>query len=69
MRNIFGLFVTPHKLWSISERHPDLVSRLHIQTKLMGALAGMEAFRGFVAQMVQFASYAKWILNSESFLA
>ena len=28
--------VSPHKFWSISEQHPDLVSRLHIQTRLMG---------------------------------
>ena len=28
--------VSPHKLWSISEQRPDLVSRLHIQTRLMG---------------------------------
>ena len=27
---------SPHKFWSISEQHPDFVSRLHIQTKLMG---------------------------------
>ena len=27
--------VSPHKFWSISEQHPDLVSRLHIQTRLM----------------------------------
>ena len=30
--------VSPHKFWSISEQHPDLVSRLHIQTRLMGDL-------------------------------
>ena len=28
--------VSQHKFWSISEQHPDLVSRLHIQTRLMG---------------------------------
>ena len=28
--------VSPQKFWSISEQHPDLVSRLHIQTRLMG---------------------------------
>ena len=28
--------VSPHKFWSINEQHPDLVSRLHIQTRLMG---------------------------------
>ena len=28
--------VSPHKFWSICEQHPDLVSRLHIQTRLMG---------------------------------
>ena len=28
--------VSPHKFWSISELHKDLVSRLHIQTRLMG---------------------------------
>ena len=28
--------VSPHKFWSISEQHPDLVSGLHIQTRLMG---------------------------------
>ena len=28
--------VSPYKFWSISEQHPDLVSRLHIQTRLMG---------------------------------
>ena len=28
--------VSSHKFWSISEQHPDLVSRLHIQTRLMG---------------------------------
>ena len=28
--------VSRHKFWSISEQHPDLVSRLHIQTRLMG---------------------------------
>ena len=28
--------VSPHKFWSVSEQHPDLVSRLHIQTRPMG---------------------------------
>ena len=28
--------VSPHKFWFISEQHPDLVSRLHIRTRLMG---------------------------------
>ena len=28
--------VSPHKVWSISEQHPNLVSHLHIQTRLMG---------------------------------
>ena len=28
--------VSPQKFWYISEQHPDLVSRLHIQTRLMG---------------------------------
>ena len=28
--------VSSHKVWSISEQHPDLVSCLHIQTRLMG---------------------------------
>ena len=28
--------VSPHKFWSISEQHPDLMSCLHIQTRLMG---------------------------------
>ena len=27
--------VSPHKFWSISEQHPSLVSRLHIQTRLI----------------------------------
>ena len=54
--------VSPHKFWSISEQHPDLVSRLHIQTRLMGNF-GLEAFHGLVTQMVHFASYAKWILK------
>ena len=28
--------VSLHKFWSTSEQHPDLVSRLHIRTRLMG---------------------------------
>ena len=28
--------VSPRKFWSINEQHPDLVSRLHIQTRLTG---------------------------------
>ena len=60
--------VSPQKFWSISEQHPDLVSCLHIQTRLMGnfGLNGgipLEAFHGLVTQKVQLASYAKWILK------
>ena len=55
--------VSPHKFWSISEQHSDLVTRLHIQTRLMGNFGMKEAFHGFVIQMLQFASYAKWILK------
>ena len=33
--------VSPHKFWSISEQHPDLVSRLHIQIRLMGSNFGL----------------------------
>ena len=28
--------VSPHKFWSISDQYPDLVSRLHVQIRLMG---------------------------------
>ena len=28
--------VSPHMFWSISEQHPDLVSRLHTQIRPMG---------------------------------
>ena len=27
---------SPHKFWSISNQYPDLVSRLHVQIRLLG---------------------------------
>ena len=46
--------VSPHQFWSIANNFPDLVSRLHVQIRLMGnfGLNGGMEFHGFPTLMV-----------------
>ena len=50
--------VSPFRFWSLANRFPDLVSRLHVQVRLMG-----KVYHGSKILMVPFVLSAKRILK------
>ena len=44
--------VTPYQFWCLADNFPDLVSRMHIQNRLMVILDSIAVYHGTLAQMV-----------------
>ena len=51
--------VSPHQFWCIANNFPDLVSRLHVQIKLMGKCGLIVEFHGFPTLMVSIVFFCK----------
>ena len=51
--------VSPQKFWSISDQYPDLVSRLHVQIRLMGNLGLVRSYPGQAKLTMLFVLFAK----------
>ena len=60
--------ISPCQFWSISDRYPDLVSRLHVQIKLIG-LDSTAVSPGLQILMVNFAFFAKTALKMSPILS
>ena len=64
--------VNPHRFWSLAKDYPDLVSRLHTQTRLMcnfGLNAGVPWLTGKVEIPASFARMKLRMLTTFSLLA
>ena len=61
--------VPPDRFWSLANHYLDLVSRLHVQVKIMGISVSMAVFPGSLIPKVQIALFANkvWKLLTTSF--
>ena len=55
--------VSPFRFWSLADQFPDLVSRLHVQVRLMGNFASTVVYHDYRILMVPFVLFVKRILK------
>ena len=51
--------VSPQMFWSISNQYPDLVTRLHVQIRLMGNLVSVHVYPGQLELLNLFVLFVK----------